>query len=270
MGHSTVASTVSASVVRRDPEPGRVRRRPAAVDAARLVARDVVERPVVHEARHQQLRPGFVVAARWRDGGGREVAAPAVLDREAQPELAARGRASASPCVSPPTRPSLRLIASHAGRARSSAWTSVMTSSSTIGSVVRSRTIRHSSSVGQGCSKSTRSRPFERARGDRRVLQAPAAVGVGDDHVAVLGRLQHRPHAGRVLARVGAELELEAPDALRPARAHVRDHLVDRAERDRDVEREVVARAPPSSVLTGRPAAWPSRSQQAMSTAAFA
>ena len=38
------------------PSPGASGRRPAAVDAARLVARDVVERPVVHEARHQQLR----------------------------------------------------------------------------------------------------------------------------------------------------------------------------------------------------------------------
>ena len=62
--HSTVLSAVSARFVDGDAEAGPARRAPAAVRAARLVARDVLERPVVHEARHQQLRR----ASCWRPG----------------------------------------------------------------------------------------------------------------------------------------------------------------------------------------------------------
>ncbi len=116
-----------------------------------------------------------------------------------------------------------------------------MTSSRTIGSVVRSRTIRHSSSVGQGCSKSTRSRPSS-ARAAivascRRQPPLASAMITSPSSVASRTALTR----ARVLARVGAELELEAGRALGLARPHVRDHLVDRAERDRDVEREVGA-----------------------------
>src|SRR5262245_4702792 len=58
----------------------------------------------------------------------------------------------------PPTRLTLRLIWSIASRpaARMSVGRSPMTSSSTIGSEVRRRTARHSSSVGHGCSRRNR------------------------------------------------------------------------------------------------------------------
>ena len=115
----------------------------------------------------------------------------------------------------------LRLVRAQQRRA-----TSVMHSSSTIGSVVRWRTIRHSSSVGHGCSKKTRSRSSMRARDDDGVLQPPAAVRVGDDDVPGAGRLDDAARARGVLVRVGADLELEAVDALGAARRDVRRHLL--------------------------------------------
>ena len=97
-----------------------------------------------------------------------------------------------------------------------------MTSSSTIGSVVKWRTARHSSSVGQGCSRRNRGRSLHQPGRDDRVLPPPAAVGVASDLVLRAGRLHHGRGARGVVRGRAAELELEAMDAAGTLALHER------------------------------------------------
>ena len=225
------------------PRPGPRRGAAAPAARARLVARDVVERPVVHERRHQE-RVGRRARREVGDRGGGDVAAPAVLDREPQAELPRRGRASAARVVSPPTRPILRLTPSIAPAARSSASTSVMTSSRIIGSVVA---LAHDQALLERRARLLEEHavePLERSRGDR---PRPAAASRRWRRRSRARRPRSRASTARTRAASsrGSAPSLSwkrrMPSAL--ALAHVGDHLVDRAERDRHVEREVLARA---------------------------
>src|SRR5206468_994996 len=86
------------------------------------------------------------------------------------------------------------------------------------------------------------------ARRDHGVAQPPAAVGVADHHVRLARGRDDRVRPRGVLARVAAELELEAPDALRPQLLHERPHARRRAERHGHIERERVLPAPAEQV----------------------
>ena len=191
------------------------------------MAGDVLVRPVVHERDGEQRR-GRRARRKVRDGGGHEVAAPGVLDRHAQPksdreiahQLGARQAADLGDLQVE------RLERALASYARSSDCTSAMHSSSTIGSVValaddeallhrRARLLEEDALE-----------RLDRARGDDGVLDAPAAVRVGDDDVLRPGRGDDAARPLGVLVRVGADLQLEAMDALVASRLHVRRHLL--------------------------------------------
>ena len=92
-----------------------------------------------------------------------------------------------------------------------------------------------------------------RARGDDGVLQAPAAVGIGDDDVLGPGGIDHTSCPRGILVRIGADLELEAVDPFLPPGLHVGGHLLRRAERYGEVEREVVGEPAAEEVADREP-----------------
>ncbi len=59
----------------------------------------------------------------------------------------------------------------------------------------------------------------------RGLVHEPAGVGVGDQHVARLERCTHRADPLDIGLRIAAHLQLEAPVALRPVACHLRRHL---------------------------------------------
>jgi hypothetical protein len=87
-------------------------------------------------------------------------------------------------------------------------------------------------------------KPVERARRKHGVLQPPAAVGVGDDQAIVARVLDDERGARGVLQRVGAELQLEAAHAVGASREDVLGHRLARPERHREVEGQLLGRAP--------------------------
>ncbi len=85
--------------------------------------------------------------------------------------------------------------------------------------------------------------PLHQAGGDDRLLPPPAPVGVGEDVVALTGRLDDAHHPAAVVAWVATDLQLEPADAVRSLLQDEGDHRVDVAKRHGLVHREMVVDA---------------------------
>ena len=95
----------------------------------------------------------------------------------------------------------------------------------------------HSSIVGHGCSKYRPGEVLHQPGRRDRIVETPPAVGVGDHEIVVAGRLDH--WRARRPSTVGSPPILSWKRCVPCASVqHVVGHLVGRAQRHRDVERE--------------------------------
>ncbi len=173
---------------------------------------------------------------------------------------------------SPPTRLVFRLTWSMASRpaARTRVGRSVMTSSRTIGSVVRRRTARHSSSVGQGCS--SRNRGTSRTRLAKRIASCRRHAPLASPVISSPGPVSATTAATRSASSEGAAPSLSWNLRMPAARSRRANAAMS------DGESSGIAmysgssswRTPPRSFATGWPTIRPNASQQATSIALFA